>query len=138
MRRSFRTLAIAGIVCAAACGAAVTVGAHGEEEDDAAALKAKAKEALDKSIARGKALFNSKDLGKKTCASCHEDPDKPQFNLATRPYTVPLFSTKANDVVTMGQKINEMLTGKSKGKEMPLGSADLVALEAYVLSLRAK
>ena len=78
-------------------------------------------------------LFNAE-----ACAECHENPDKPQFNLATRPYTVPLFSTKKNDVVTMGQKINEMLTGKSKGKELELGSTDIVALEAYILSLRAK
>jgi cytochrome c len=137
MRNSFRSWVIVG---AAAVTAAVFAGAclyAGEDdEDDAAEVKKLAQEALDKSVARGKELFRSKDLGKKTCAECHENPDKPQLNLVTRPFGYPAYSVKKRSVVSLGQKINEMLSGKARGKEMDLGSGDLVALEAYVMSLK--
>ena len=138
MRKSCRNFIVvtAAAVFAAVCGAsALHAEDDDEDEDDNAAV---AKEALDKSVARGKELFRSKDLGKKTCASCHEDPEKPNLNLTTRDFSYPKYSNKKKTVVTMGQKINEMLSGKTRGKEMDLAAADLVALESYVASLRKK
>jgi cytochrome c len=140
MRNSFRSWVIAGAVVAASvfAGACLYAGEDDKDDadDDSAELKKTAKEALDKSVTRGKELFHSKDLGKKSCSECHENPDKPQFNLVTRPFGYPAYSVKKRSVVSLGQKINEMLTAKSRGKEMTLGSADLVALEAYVMSLK--
>ena len=141
MRNSFKNW----VVLAAAAAATAFVGAglyageddkDDKDEDDAAAVKKIAQEALDKSVTRGKELFHSKTLGKKSCSECHENPDKPQFNLVTRQFGYPAYSVKKRSVVSLGQKINEMLSAKSRGKEMELGSADLVALEAYVTSLK--
>ena len=138
MRNSFRKCVVVALAAAATAfvGASLYAADEDDQEDDAAANKKVALEALEKSVSRGKELFKSKDLGKKTCSECHENPDKPQFNLVTRPFAYPAYSIKKRSVVSLGQKINEMLTAKSRGKEMALGSADLVALEAYVMSLK--
>jgi cytochrome c len=136
MRNSFRIWVVAGAAGAAVFAGACLYAADDDDEGDAAEVRKLAAEALEKSVARGKELFNSKDLGKKTCVECHENPDKPQFNLVTRSFGYPAYSVKKRSVVSLGQKINEMLTAKSRGKEMALGSADLVALEAYVMSLK--
>lgn len=137
MRNSFRNWVIAGAAAVAVTGfAGACLYAGEDDEDDAAEVKKVAHEALEKSVARGKELFRSKDLGKKSCAECHENPDKPQFNLTTRQFSYPAYSVKKRSVVSLGQKINEMLSGKARGSEMTLGSADLVALEAYVMSLK--
>lgn len=136
MRNSVRMWVIAGAAAVAATGFAGAYLYAGEDDDDAAANKKVAQEALDKSVARGKELFHSKDLGKKSCSECHENPDKPQFNLVTRAFSYPAYSVKKSSVISLGQKINEMLASKSRGKEMELGSTDLVALEAYVMSLK--
>lgn len=140
MRNSCRTWFIVGAVAIATAfaGTALHAGEDDEDEDDSAETQKIAKEHLDKSVARGKELWSSKSLGKKTCAQCHEDPEKPLLNLTTRPYSYPAYSTKKKAVVTLGQKINEMLAGRSRGKEMELTSADLIALEAYVVSLKTK
>ena len=137
MRNSVRNWTVVGFAAAAAVfvGAGLYAG-EDDDESDAAAVKKVAQEALDKSVARGKELFHSKDLGKKSCSECHENPDKPQFNFVTRSFAYPAYSVKKSSVVSLGQKINEMLSAKSRGKEMALGSADLVALEAYVMSLK--
>jgi cytochrome c len=137
MRNSLRNWVVVAV--AAAVTGFAGAGLYADEDDDegdAAEVKKLAKDALDKSVARGKELFASKSLGKKTCAECHENPDKPQFNLVTREWAYPAYSVKKRGVVSLGQKINEMLKGKSRGPEMALGSDDLVALEAYVMSLK--
>ena len=133
MRRSCRSFLVLGAAAASIwAGSALSA----EEDDDAAQDEKVKKEALDKAVARGKALFASKELGRKTCASCHENPDKPNLNLVTRPFRYPAYSTKAKAVVSMGQKINEMITSKSGGKGIDLGGTDIAALEAYVVSLK--
>lgn len=138
MRNSLRNWVVVAVAAAVTglAGAALCADEDDKDEGDAAQNKKVAKEALDKSVARGKELFRSKDLGKKTCAECHENPDKPQFNLVTREWAYPAYSLKKRGVISLGQKINEMLKGKSRGPEMALGSDDLVALEAYVMSLK--
>jgi cytochrome c len=142
MRTSFRTLAAAASVAATAAflcaGTALFAGGEDDDDDDGAGAKI-AQAALDKAVQRGKELYESKALGKKTCASCHENPEKPNLDLKTRAFSYPAYSKKKKSIVSMGQKINEMLTARSgAAKEMELGSADLVALEAYVASLKKK
>ncbi len=140
MRNSCRSWFIVGAVAVATAfaGNALHAAEEDEDEDDSAATQKIAREHLDKSVARGKELWSSKSLGKKTCAQCHEDPEKPLLDLKTRQFAYPAYSTKKKTVVTMGQKINEMLSGRSRGKEMDLTSADLIALEAYVVSMKKK
>lgn len=112
--------------------------AQDDEEELTAERIQIAKEALEASVARGKELWVSPDLGKKTCASCHEDPEKPDLNMATREWSYPAYSRRKRKVVTLQQKINEMLKFQSRGKEFDLESEDAAALAAYVMSLRAK
>jgi cytochrome c len=50
----------------------------------------------------------------------------------------PRFDKGLNKVVTGQQKINQMITEKSKGTALDLGSDDMNALEAYIASLPAK
>ncbi len=124
---------------AAAAVAALFVGTALHAGDDDAENAKLEKEALDKAVAKGNELFRSTSLGKKTCAQCHENPDKPELNLGTRQFSYPKYSRKAKAVVSMGQKINEMLTTKSgAAKEMDLKGTDIVDLEAYVASLKKK
>jgi len=107
----------------------------GAEEDPAVAAKT-AKAALKKAVARGKELFNSKDLGRKTCQQCHEDPDKPEDNLKGHAWSFPAYSRRARRVVTLQQKINEMIKYKARGKQLDASGADIAAIAAYVQSLR--
>lgn len=138
MRKFGRTLAIVGVAATVAVFAGAALHA-GEDDGDDAAAKKLMDEALAKAVARGNELFHSKELGKKSCATCHENPEKPQFNLATREFGYPAYSRKAKAVVSLGMKINEMLTTKSgAAKEMDLKGADIVAIEAYVVSLKKK
>jgi len=135
MNQLGRTMALA----AAAAFATVFVGAALHAGDDDAENAKAEKEALDKAVAKGNELFHSKDLGKKTCAQCHENPDKPELHLDTRSFSYPKYSRKAKVVVSMSQKINEMLTTKSgAAKALPLDGPDVVAIEAYVNSLKKK
>jgi len=105
------------------------------QEDPAVAAKV-AKEELAKAIARGKELWESKDIGRKACKQCHEDPDKPEDVLADRKWSYPAYSRRARRVVTLQQKINEMIKYKARGKELDTGGADIAAIAAYVSSIR--
>ena len=135
MRPRHWTLAVS-IAAALAAGLAAepTVDA---QDADAEAAQAAAEE-LQKAIARGKELWSSRELGRKTCQSCHEDPDKPQDNLASTEWSYPKYSRRAQRVVTLQQKINEMIKYKARGKELDATGADIAALAAYVESLRKK
>ena len=106
-----------------------------QAEEDPAALAKIAKEELTKAIARGKELWESKELGRKTCKQCHEDPDKPEDDLRQRKAVYPAYSRRARRVVTLQQKINEMIKYKARGKELDAAGADVAAIAAYVHSL---
>jgi len=136
MRRFVRS----SIVVAGAAVAAAFTGVALRAGDDEAEDAKLAKEALDKSVEHGKELFHSAQLARKTCASCHENPDKPNLALGSGPMDLnyPKYSRKQRAVVSLGQKINEMLASKAVGKAMDLNGADSVALEAYVMSLKKK
>ncbi len=94
-----------------------------------------ATQALDRAVARGNELFRSKDLGKKSCASCHENPDKPNQNLRTRDFSYPAYSRRRKAVVSLDQKINEMIKFNGRGAPLDPESPDMAALAAYVTSL---
>ncbi len=138
--KSVWVTAASALVGVALFGSASLFAADDDDEDeaDSAEMKLVAAEALTKAVARGKELWNSKDLGKKTCASCHENPDKPNLNLATREWSYPAYSRRARAVVTLHQKTQEMLKFNSRGKPLDDAGADVAALAAYTMSLKKR
>ena len=142
MRKIFKALAVTAVAASAAFFAGTALHAGDEDADSAKAAEDQklADDALAKAVSRGNELFRSKDLGgKKTCASCHENAENPKLDLKTRVFSYPRYSRKAKAIVSMGQKINEMLAGKSGGaKAMDLAGADIIAIEAYIASLKKK
>lgn len=146
-------LAVAAALCAAvgtslcvAVGTAPTLEAQEKDDEEeaedaevAAERKRVADEALAKAVAKGKELWldaGKEKRFKKSCASCHDNPDKPQLNLATRSFAYPAYSRRRRAVVTMHQKIQEMVQHNSKGAPLDDKGPDVAALEAYVMSLR--
>ncbi len=113
-----------------------------EEEEDAAAAaatKKRADDAMVKAIARGKDIWNNKDgTMKKSCASCHEDANKPNLDLKTRVYSYPAYHKRKKAIVTMHQKLQDMIVQQCRGPALDDKGADIGALEAYVASLRKK
>ena len=128
---------LAALFAAGLAGALVTSSSPNVDAEEDPALAAKiAKEELTKAIARGKELWASKELGRKTCKQCHEDPDKPEDVLSDKKWSYPAYSRRARRVVTLQQKINEMIKYKARGKTLDDGGADVAAIAAYVESLR--
>ena len=131
MRLARWTPVIALVVGLGLGAGAVTLNA----QDDEAEKKRIAAEELAKVVAKGKELWNSK-LGRKSCASCHEDPDKPNLNLADTEWGYPAYSRRARGVVTLSQKVNEMIQFQARGpKDVALDDERIIALAAYVESL---
>lgn len=94
-------------------------------------------EALKKAVETGQTLFHSAEFGTngRACAKCHENPRKPDMNLKKRVGDYPKWDRREGKVITLGQKINQMLQKMVKGQAEPLGSEKLVAVEAYLMSL---
>ena len=144
MRSSRWTLAL--VVVAALFAAVGSTRLLADDDDDdaggdlAAERERVAKEALDKAVARGKEIWDDKGAlsAKKSCAQCHDNPDKPKDDLRTRVVAYPAYSRRARAVVTLDQKINEMIETQSKGKKLAADSTDLAALAAYVMSISKK
>lgn len=66
----------------------------------------------------------------KACNDCHAGGQ----NALTvkRAQTYPKFDKALNKVVTLQQKLNQMIVEKGRGTALELGSTDLNALEAYI------
>ncbi len=94
-------------------------------------------DALKKAVETGNALFRSGTFGTngRSCTKCHENPRKPAMNLGKRVGNYPKWDRREGKVITLGQKLNQMLSRMLKGRAEPLGSEKLVALEAYLMSL---
>lgn len=145
MRSSRWTLALVALSLFATLGLMTALNGGrllADDDDDAggdlaAERERVAKEALDKAVARGKEIWNDKAqvAGKKACAQCHDDPDKPKDDLSARVVAYPAYSRRKRAVVTLSQKINEMIETQSKGKRLDGDSTDLAALGAYVMSI---
>lgn len=141
MRLISKTACIAAataFLVVAAAGTSALFADDDDDEADSAEAKKAAAEALTKAIARGKELWESKDLGKKSCASCHENPEKPNIHLGTREWSYPAYSRRAKSVVTLHQKVQEMLQFNSRGKPLDDKGSDVAALAAYCMSLKKK
>ncbi len=103
---------------------------RGEEAADATAKKA-----LEAVEARGRTLWKkSWRRGAKACMSCHLRG--PNRMTSRRAASYPKYDKTLRKVVTVQEKINQMIKFKSGGKPMKLGSADLTALEAHLKTLK--
>lgn len=103
-----------------------------EEETPEERKARRAREAMEAAVTRGRELWDSRELGRKTCASCHEDPEKPDLDFATRKFEYPAFSRRKRGAVTLQQKIQEMIKFQSRGQPLDPDSSDLAALGAYI------
>lgn len=124
----------------AGAGAAAVLAADDDDEDAGPTPEqiAAAKAAMEKAVARGKELWNSTEGVKKSCAKCHDDPEKPKLDLSKREYSYPAYSRRKKAVVTLQQKINEMIKFNGRGEPIDANGTDIAALEAYVVSLRKR
>ena len=140
MRSSWKNLLV-GTAAALLAGAGSAAVLAGEEDEDVGPTPeqvALAKSALEKAVTRGKQLWNSTEGVKKSCAKCHEDPEKPKLDLTKRAFAYPAYSRRKKAVVTLQQKINEMIQFNGRGPLLDANGTDIAALEAYVVSLKAK
>lgn len=146
MRLGSRTpwfVAAAVAVLAAGIAGSASLRADDDDEDGLdparkAELEKIAHAAYEKAVARGKEIWNDAANVKKSCSKCHDDPAKPDLNLATREYSYPAYSRRKRAIVTLDQKIQEMVTDKSRGQRFDEKSGDIAAVQAYIASLRAK
>ncbi len=136
---TFARWTLAALLTGAAVGAIIASGTSpAAAKDDAAEAARVAKAELAKAVARGEELFRSGDLGRKSCQDCHDDPDEPQDALAGRAFSYPAYSRRARRVVTLQQKINEMIKYKVRGQALDAGGADIAAIAAYVSSIKKR
>ena len=88
--------------------------------------------AWDAAVADGAKVFADAALGTtgKSCSSCHRPED-----LRGTAQRYPAFDAKLGRLVSLQERLRTMIVGKLGGKELPLGDARTVALEAYLNSL---
>ena len=94
-----------------------------------------ARKALMASIARGKKLWHgSWGEGTKTCFECHsEGPNRMRMG---RVRSYPKYDFGLGKVITIQQKLQQMITEQAKGTAFALGHEDLTAIEAYLNTIR--
>ena len=96
---------------------------------------ADAREELKKAVEHGAKLYKKRWAeGAKTCVACHAAGRNKLTGKRAGGY--PKYDKSMKKVVTLQQKLNQMISSKSKGKELELGSDDLNALEAFVKTLK--
>ena len=79
-------------------------------------------------VDKGRALFTSAELGSNgvACAQCHPN------GANTHPETYPKFQQQLGRVVALRDMINWCIQQPLQGEVLKVGSADMVALEAYL------
>jgi cytochrome c len=130
MRPRIIAISLAVVVAALLVGTSAGRAVGDEDAEKAAA-------ALKKAVEEGSRLFRDAALGSsgRACAACHEDPEKPKLALASRAGGYPKWDRREDAVITLGQKIRQMIEKNLKGTPPELGSVALVSLEAYIASL---
>ena len=87
-----------------------------------------------RAVARGRELWTTPfGEGAKACSACHSSGANKLT--AARLNAYPKYDRPLRAFVTGQQKINQMIRTKGGGTELPLGSDDLNALEAYIKSI---
>ena len=130
----------ASLVAAAAlaAGAAVLAQDGGDGAMSPEDLKA-AKAAEEEALRLGQKVFNDAALGTndKTCAKCHQNPQKPELSLKGIHGKFPRWDRAAGKLITLQEKMVQMQELRLKTKKsLPLGDARWTALELYLKSLK--
>ena len=83
-------------------------------------------------VKKGRELWTSDKLGtnKVACAQCHPNAAN------THPETYPKFQKQLGKVVALRDMINWCLRNPLEGEPLALDSADMIAIEAYVMHER--
>ena len=112
-----------------------TLGARAGDDEPPAQDPLVARKALMAAIARGKALWNgSWGEDTKSCAECHsEGPNRMRMG---RVRSYPKYDYGKGKVIGLQQKLAQMVAEQCKATPLPLGHDDLVALEAYLQTVR--
>ena len=72
----------------------------------------------------------------RACSLCHDDSRRrPRLYLKKNLGEFPKWDRREKKVITLGQKINQMLVRNLQGEAEELGSEKLVALEAYLVHI---
>lgn len=89
---------------------------------------------VERMLTRGRELWSTPfGEGAKACSACHTSGANKLT--AARLEAYPKYDRPMRAFVTGQQKINQMIRTKGGGAELPLGSDDLNALEAYIKTL---
>ncbi len=99
----------------------------------AAPASGDAKSELAKAVKQGEVLWKQKWGKGKTCAQCHTKGANKLTGKRLGSY--PKYDKFLKKVVTVQQKLNQMIKSKGKGEELELGSDELNALEAFIKTL---
>ncbi len=120
------TLLFATLLLGAAAWTTLPPPAKGEAPGD---------QAMRAALRRGQELWNQVWApNQKSCSTCHAGG--PNKLVAARAKSYPKWDKDFNRVVTVQQKMNQMIAEKALGKPLELGSDDLNALEAWISLLR--
>ena len=98
--------------------------AHGDAASELAAAVKKGEEIWKKPFV----------AGQKACAACHTGGANAMKG--TRLKTYPKFDNTWRKVISVQQKLNQMIKDKAGGTPLELGSDDLNALEAFISTLK--
>jgi cytochrome c len=133
--------AIAAVVLlsvAALPAAAILAQSADEGGMSAEDLKA-AKAAEDEALKLGQKVFNDPSLGTKDncCATCHNNPKRPDLGLKGVAAKYPRWDRTAGKVISLQQKFQQMQERNERAKKaIPLGDDRWNAVEVYVRSLK--
>ena len=106
-----------------------------QAEDPPVADPAVARKAMSEAVKRGQTLWRQKWSPEgKACFECHNQG--PNRMISRRIKAYPKYDFGLQKVVTVQEKMRQMIELMSKGKAPALGHADLTALEAYVSTVR--
>jgi mono/diheme cytochrome c family protein len=126
----------AGLLAAGVAAATwIASGTAAAEGDPAAAATA----AEDASRKLGAKVFEDKALGagERSCATCHDNPKKPELSLKGVAGRWPRYEKSAGRVLSLQEKFVQMQEKSLKAKKtLPLGDERWTALEMHLKSLK--
>lgn len=87
---------------------------------------------FDAAAKQGRELWVGTELGTNgvACAQCHPNAAN------THPETYPKFQKQIGKVITLGEMVNWCLRNTLEGKQLPLDSKEMVAIQSYIFSER--
>lgn len=127
-----RLAALAILLAAALGGAALALDEEGEMSPED--LKA-AKEAEEAALRTGLKVFRDASLGTndRSCATCHDNPKRPDLSLKGVNARFPRYDVNAGRVITLQEKFVQMQERSLKArKALPVGEARWTALELWL------